>query len=518
VNVDRRLQRRSPEADGTTGAAGRDLATVAFRDDLERIRFSTYFSRLTAVTQVVSQGAAGQAVHNRLTHTVKVTAVARAIAVATGAEADGALLQRLGGIDPVVVQAAASAHDLGHPPFGHLGERTLDRVARTRFGLVDGFEGNAQTFRILTALDVHGPESGLNLTAAVRAAVLKYPWCRLAYPDPHPSGAATLPRGARPSPDGGGSVKYSAYFLEAAELHEVRSGYPAIGAWQQTLEAAAMDVADDIAYSLHDLDDFHRTGVLQHASIAAEFRTWNADLAQLRGQELIDLRAHERRPGYSLELLRRTLQAKDGWIYDDDAFIDAVTSITGDLVDGLLAVPFDGSVEAERAIGEFTARWLNRLSGSVLLVADPPARSAHIALGITAWHEVAVLKFVHQRFVLNRPDLVMYQRGQAQLLARLVEAFDDWLNDPDDRDRAPRRLVDLVDLATGQYRTLHRDSPDLFWHSHDREVPAESLIRRLGRGRGVIDYVAGLTDDRAAATAASLTGSPGRLWDGGNAL
>ncbi len=128
----------------------------AFRDDLERIRFSPYFSRLAAVTQVISQGAAGGVVHNRLTHTIKVTAVARAIATSLRAGPHRVLLEELGGCDRVVAQAAASAHDLGHPPFGHLGERILDRIARTTFGLADGFEGNAQTFRIITQLGVHG--------------------------------------------------------------------------------------------------------------------------------------------------------------------------------------------------------------------------------------------------------------------------------------------------------------------------------------------------------------------------
>src|SRR5690606_27172400 len=147
--------------------------------DLERIRFSPYFSRLSAVTQVISQSGAGLAVHNRLSHSVKVTAVARAIAISLRHEDQrrATLVEQLGGCDPVVVQGAASAHDLGHPPFGHLGEQTLDRLARERFGLDEGFEGNAQTFRILTRLDERDrPGAGLNLTAAVRAAVLKYPW------------------------------------------------------------------------------------------------------------------------------------------------------------------------------------------------------------------------------------------------------------------------------------------------------------------------------------------------------
>ena len=208
--MDPRLARRCSETPEQPDE-GIDAATEgAFRDDLERIRFSPYFSRLAAVTQVISQGAAGQVVHNRLTHTIKVTAVARAIA--TGAavpDRTPQLAEELGGCDPVVVQAAASAHDLGHPPFGHLGERILDRIARSRFGLADGFEGNAQTFRIMTELDVHGASGeGLNLTAAVRAAVLKYPWARLALPRPASQhGSRRPPRGGGAGAEGAGSAQ-----------------------------------------------------------------------------------------------------------------------------------------------------------------------------------------------------------------------------------------------------------------------------------------------------------------------
>ena len=110
-----------------------------FRVDVERIRFSPYYSRLSAVTQVISQTGAGLAVHNRLTHSIKVAAIARAIAshLSTRADDAGRVVEDLGGAHPVVVQAAAAAHDLGHPPFGHLGEQTLDRVARRRFGLTE---------------------------------------------------------------------------------------------------------------------------------------------------------------------------------------------------------------------------------------------------------------------------------------------------------------------------------------------------------------------------------------------
>ena len=524
--MDPRLARRSDNGDPGTAVLGpfdaADMAAAtegAFRDDLERIRFSPYFARLAAVTQVVNQGAAGQVVHNRLTHTVKVTAVARAIATALRERGDMALVDRLGGCDPVVVQAAASAHDLGHPPFGHLGERILDRIARSRFGLVDGFEGNAQTFRILTTLDVHGEqEHGLDLTAAVRAAVLKYPWARIGYPASHPATATERPKGAAPGPEGAGSLKFSAYVVDVPELAEVRRAYPQIGPWQQTVECSVMDLADDIAYSLHDLDDFHRAGVLQHASVAAEFRTWTRLRTELAAMVAAELSANARLPGHSLELLRRRLHDKDAWIVDDDVFAAAVGRVGDELVDGLLAVPFDSSVAAERAVGLFTASWIRHLQDSVTTTADPPVRAAHLLLTSQAWHEVAVLKFVHQRFVLDRPDLALLQRGQAGLLAGLVRDLESWLTDPIDVGRAPRRLVDLVRLATDDYHDLARSMPELLIRPTGEPATTEDDLARLGRGRGIIDYVASLTDDRAVATAAALSGHAGQLWAAGSAL
>ena len=183
----------------------------AFRIDLERIRFATALSRLADVTQVVTSMATSGVVHNRLTpHDQGDGGSSSDRGTTRSAPQNHDLLHDLGGLDHVVVQAAATAHDLGHPPFGHLGERVLDRLARERFGLADGFEGNAQTFRVLTELEVLGPgDQGLNLTAATRAAVLKYPWACFSYPDPHPTAWPVPPRGAGHS-RGTGAAKFSA--------------------------------------------------------------------------------------------------------------------------------------------------------------------------------------------------------------------------------------------------------------------------------------------------------------------
>jgi len=493
--ADPRALRRIPERlDGVPGVERHP----EYRVDVERIRFSPYYSRLSAVTQVISQTGAGLAVHNRLTHSIKVAAVARAIATNLSSlpGADGRLVDELGGCHPVVVQAAAAAHDLGHPPFGHLGEQTLDRIARSRFGLREGFEGNAQTFRIITRLDEFDePGVGLNLTAAVRAAVLKYPWLR---------GEGGVRRG--------GTGKFSFYALDVADQREALAAYPRIEPGQQTLECSVMDIADDIAYSLHDLDDFYRAGLLDQAIISAEFRTWRAELARLRRLELDDLRAGERAPGRSLELLWRRLERKDPWIADPDAFADAVARVSEEVVEGLLLQPFDGSLAAERGLARFTSGWIAHLQARVRVHRSPDIRSGHVGLDRTAWHEVAVLKFLHQRFILHRPDLAVYQRGRASVLERLVDGFAAWLDDPFDARRAPRRLVDVVELATDDYMRLRREEPELL------DTDDVTQLRRLAVGRGIIDYVASLTDAQASSLDALLSGQTERLWEAGQGL
>lgn len=489
-----------------------------FRVDLERIRFSPYYSRLSAVTQVIPQAGSGTLIHNRLTHSLKVTAVARSIAVdliKRGANPGSPLpiLNALGGCESVIVQAAASAHDLGHPPFGHSGEDVLDRLARGRLGLDDGFEGNAQTFRILTALDTSDAAArGLNLTAGVRAAVLKYPWTRIEWRSQPRHAPDALPRGVGPDAELG-AQKFSAYVIDAPAMWAARAAYPAIAQHQQTIECAIMDVADDIAYSVHDLDDFYRSGILQHASVSAELRAWLDEQSDLAGLTWHELQRTFHRPGRSLELAWRSIRDKDAWIADEQAFRDAVERVSDDLGEQLLVLPFDGGIEAERAVAAFAARWIGRLRASIVVEQEPNIRSGHVRLKQEAWHDVVVLKFVHQRFVLDRPDLAVAQRGQERVLATLVDAFSAWLEDRDDAARVPRRLIDAVDAATESYFDLRRTAPELLPAGVD-----SSELRRLGRARAVIDYVASFTDAQAISVAGLLSGSSGALWEHGRSL
>ncbi|WP_433614334.1 deoxyguanosinetriphosphate triphosphohydrolase family protein [Dactylosporangium sp. CA-139114] len=483
---------------GSVMAPG-DLSASPYRVDRDRIVASPFFARLAGVTQVISPGGSGLLVHNRLTHSLKVASIARGIAEKIGGDP---VLDKLGGCDADVVEAAALAHDLGHPPFGHLGEHVLDRLARERLGLPDGFEGNAQSYRIVTSTQVRGAAIGLDLTAAVRAALLKYPWTRRTYPDPHPMHMSPTPRGAGGDP-AVGSSKFGAYVTELADVRQARAPFEGrLADWQQTAEASVMDTADDIAYAIHDLEDFHRVGVLQQGAVAAELVAWLRDAAELRGLGDVQLRASGRRPGRSVELLRRRLRAKDGWISDDDAFAAAVAHVRTELADGLLAAPFDGSIDAEQAVARFSARWTRRLIDAVHVRPDPPVRSGHVLLAPAQWHEVQILKFIHHRFVLERPDLALHQRGQARLLSSLVEALHAWLTDPGEEARLPRRLHDLVELAEAETAELEPSD-------YGRE---RIDVVAMARGRAIVDFVAALTDGQAVGLLEALSGRSRQLW------
>lgn len=294
-------------------------------------------------------------------------------------------------------------------------------------------------------------------------------------------------------------------------MSSVLGVFPDLPPGRQTLECSVMDLADDIAYSVHDVEDFHRSGVLQFSPVSGEFRTWLADEQRLRRMSDADVQAMGRWPGAGLEQLRRRLIAKDSWIFDEEAFTDTVALVADVFVDGVLAAPYDGSMMADRAISGFTSRWIESFVSSVRLVSDPPVRGAYVSLSPEAWHQVTVLKFVHAYFILDRPDLAMFQRGQSETLSQLVAGFDAWLSDRTDASRAPRRLIDLVATATEGYRRVAADDPALL-----DGASTDTDLARMGRGRGIIDFVSGLTDEQAVAFANRLGGAAGLLWTAGS--
>ena len=355
---------------GRLGPRSGDLAASPFRVDRDRIVASPFFARLGGVTQVVSASGSGL-LHNRLTHSLKVAQVARAIAERLLADPELApLLDKLGGCDPDVVEAAG-AGARPRPPAVRAPRRAGARPARPA-PVRAARTGSRATRRACGSSPPPTPAGpaavGLDLTAAVRAAMLKYPWTRLSHPDPHPRHLPSPPRGASEPPDepGTGSSKFSVYVTELDDMAQARAPFAGrLASWQQTVEASVMDTADDIAYAIHDLEDFHRIGVLQHAPVAAELGHWLSNALELAALDDATLAAQSRRPGYSLEQLRRRMHRRDAWIVDDDAFVAAVSRVRAELVDGLLDTPFDGSVEAEQAVG------------AVLVGVDGAARRRH---------------------------------------------------------------------------------------------------------------------------------------------
>lgn len=232
----------------------------AFEIDLSRIIHSGAFRRLQAKTQVIGLHVS-DVQRTRLTHSMEVAQIARQMVIHLN---QYPLLQEAGALDASLIEAAALAHDLGHAPFGHRGEAALNQCMRD-YG---GFEANAQTFRLLTRLEGESGQ-GLNLTRGLLVSIMKYPQLfhevenRQQYEhDSHfqPPKASVF-------------TSDQAYFqwvlepfstaeksyLQACQHHEHKHHQTI----HKTLEASLIEIADDLAYGTHDVEDGINLGMIR---------------------------------------------------------------------------------------------------------------------------------------------------------------------------------------------------------------------------------------------------------------
>lgn len=341
-----------------------------FEKDRDRILHSSAFHRLAGITQIVRVGEA-DVFHTRQQHSIKVAQVGRRLAqrciAKNPAEAEFV------GIDPEVVEASCLAHDLGHPPFGHAGERQLDDLLQTA-GVTDGFEGNAQTFRILTRLAVRYQNfGGMNLTRATLAACLKYPWLRdLTNPDR--------------------SKKWGAYASDEAPYNFATEFHDQL---QQTAEARLMDWADDISYSVHDLEEFHRCNVISWSEFERE-----TGKAALRKATVDDWHSP---PSNAHLRVAQALQRVWG-------LLGGFRLITEER--------YDGRREQRLALRSLSSTLISRY---VMDVAPDRTAPSGISIPDEFVDEVRILKQITRYSVISSPALAAQQHGQKKIIS---EVFD----------------------------------------------------------------------------------------------
>lgn len=387
--------------DPATKRADRD----DFARDRARLIHSASLRRLSAKTQVL-QPSSDDFIRNRLTHSLEVAQIGREFGAALGCSAD-------------VVDTACLAHDLGHPPFGHNGETALDALAAD----IGGFEGNAQTLRILTRLEpkrchADGRPAGLNLTRASLDAATKYPWRR----------------GEGP----GGTHKFGVYEDDRDVFEWFRGGTPPL---QRSLEAEVMDWSDDVAYSVHDVED----------AIAS----CRLDPRRLRDSIDVD-----------------GVLAVAAGVYATDLTADDLGSaMERVLATGAVPQRYDGSRVAQAALKDMTSR----LIGRFVLAVEIATRAAHgegdlvrheadLIVPIETRAECAVLKAVAAHFVMFADERVAIMAREREIVSDLVEMIS----------QAPQARLD----------------PGL--RADFEAADSDAAVRRV-----IIDQVASLSDTRA---------------------
>lgn len=416
----------------------------AGKRDRDRILYTSALRRLASVTQVVGPSE-GHIFHNRLTHTLEVAQIARRLAEKFIHDSPE-LAKDLGGIDPDVVEAAALAHDLGHPPFGHIAEEELDALA-VDCHLSDGFEGNAQSFRIL----VHGAAHregyrGLNLTRATLNAVLKYPW-RRDVQDPREKNKKWR--------------KFGAYVADEEAFLFARNGMGAAD-WQ-SVEAEIMEYADDIGYSVHDLDDFYRAGLIPLQLLAVGGDEFDSLIEEWKAEP----------HGITTEAIEA----------HRDSFLNLLSFIP-------TRRQYIGTLDQRAALKAFTSAKIGEfVQSATLQERDTSGRAIGVPPQLR--YEIEFLQRLVWHYVIKNPRLATQQHGQREIIRRLFEIYLDGVRRRDLNLLPPRFHADLA--------LLHKSGSK-------KRIPHPAEVRLA------VDIISSLTDAQAVVMYKRLTGmTPGSI-------
>jgi dGTPase len=332
----------------------------AFARDKARVLHSAGLRRLSAKTQVMSAGA-DDFPRTRLTHTLEVAQIGRELGEALGC-------------DPDLVETACLVHDLGHPPFGHNGEEALHKASLD----IGGFEGNAQTFRLLTRLESKtirdGRSLGLNLTRATLDAATKYPW---AFDGKNP--------------------KFGFYEEDKEIFDWVRLE---VKGRAKVFEAQVMDIADDIAYSVHDIED---------AIYGQHFSPLALD-SEPEFKEVVKVAAKEYAPEIDEDNLNKALNSliKQSWW---------VKSFTATQVDMAALKNMTSHL-----IGKFTEE-IEQATKSGNKAENFTRYNANLIVPLDTKAQIAVLKAVVNLFVMQRKGAAENYAKEQDLILNIVDGL-----------------------------------------------------------------------------------------------